>query len=299
MDVGTQQVYDNDLDSLEEGDEGDLPQRNLFGFFDADTTTTTAPSTTAPSTIASTSTASTSTSGAHQEDPDAQQHRRPSRTRTPTAHYMHSKHAGWSEYELGRSGRRHERTREDVANEATTAEPALSAELEQIFMKLRRTVLSDANASADGRATDATDELAGEMERAAAVSMHGALLELLAASNAEPEHANIWARDNEATPALFSVRAHFNGAPGTLTIKPPMLDFAVDARPPDELRCQMVDVQEWPLESFVGVYDDAEEQARFELRLLQGEDDGLLFCFADAIAAASFERMLRVAAASA
>ena len=142
---------------------------------------------------------------------------------------MHSKHAGWSEYELGRSGRRHERTREDVANEATTAEPALSAELEQIFMKLRRTVLSDANASADGRATDATDELAGEMERAAAVSMHGALLELLAASNAEPEHANIWARDNEATPALFSVRAHFNGAPGTLTIKPPMLDFAVES----------------------------------------------------------------------
>ena len=121
MDVGTQQVYDNDLDSLEEGDEGDLPQRNLFGFFDADTTTTTAPSTTAPSTIASTSTASTSTSGAHQEDPDAQQHRRPSRTRMPTAHYMHSKHAGWSEYELGRSGQRHERTREDVANEATTA----------------------------------------------------------------------------------------------------------------------------------------------------------------------------------
>ena len=307
MDVGTQQVYDNDLGSLEEDNESDLPQRNLFGFFDVATTTTTAPSTTAPSTIASasvsaasastsgsTSTASTSTSGAHPED------RRPSRPRMPTAHFMHIEYAGWSGYQLKRLGHRHERTltREDASREAKEAEPSLSAELEQMFEKLRA-MLSGAGASADGSATDATDELAGEMERAAAVSLHGALLELLTASNSEPEHAHIWARDDEATAVLFSMRAHFEGDPGTLTIKPPMLEFAADALPLDELSCQMADVQDWRLESFVGVHDDAEEHARFELRLLQGEDDGLLFRFADAIAAATFERVLRVAAASA
>ena len=61
----------------------DLPLRNLFGFFDVAATATTAP---AVSTTAST--AATSSSGALPDDPDAPQHRRPSRTRASPAHFM-------------------------------------------------------------------------------------------------------------------------------------------------------------------------------------------------------------------
>jgi len=56
---------------------------------------------------------------------------------------------------------------------------------------------------------------------------------------------------------------------------------------------------QWPLDSFVGVHDDEEERQRSELRLLQGEDDGLLFAFKNGVDAAKLERTLRIAAASA
>ena len=94
----------------------------------------------------------------------------------------------------------------------------------------------------------------------------------------------------------MTVSARFDGAEGSLSFVPPMLKFSPDQTALGE--CGGCDFQ-WPLASFVGVYDDEEERERCELRLLQGEDDGLLVGFKDAVDLVRFERMLRVAAASA
>lgn len=59
------------------------------------------------------------------------------------------------------------------------------------------------------------------------------------------------------------------------------------------------DPLQWSLSSFVGTNDDAEEHALCQLRLLQGDNDGLLFGFKHEIDLVRFERVLRTAARSA
>eukprot|EP00966_Prymnesium_polylepis_P005762 131383-Prymnesium_polylepis.1 len=55
----------------------------------------------------------------------------------------------------------------------------------------------------------------------------------------------------------------------------------------------------WELASFEGIIDNADEHAECQLRLLQGEDDGLLFGFQNATDLVRFERAVRLAASSA
>jgi len=104
----------------------------------------------------------------------------------------------------------------------------------------------------------------------------------------------MWA---EEPPAILSVPARmplYSAEWGTLTIQPPMLVFVSDAA--DTFG---VGTQAWPLASFAGADDDEEERARCELRLLQGEDDGLLFGFKDDLSLVQFETSLRTTAISA
>eukprot|EP00966_Prymnesium_polylepis_P233074 5390306-Prymnesium_polylepis.1 len=144
-------------------------------------------------------------------------------------------------------------------HEAERAEPQLSHELDALFSRLRDSIArSDSAGSAPDEALD------GEMERTAAVALHGALLELLAAAPPGKEHLHIWA---EEPPAILSFPARmplYSAEWGTLTIQPPMLVFASDAAD----TCG-VGTQAWPLASFAGADDDEEERTRCELRLLQ------------------------------
>eukprot|EP00966_Prymnesium_polylepis_P290003 6698924-Prymnesium_polylepis.1 len=155
--------------------------------------------------------------------------------------------------------------------EAARAEPELAIELEDLFTVIGGTV-------ADGAALD--DSLEAEMERTAALLAHAALVEQLASTETNEEHAYIWA---EAAPsAILSTPARMevdhSEAWGMLTIEPPLLKFSTAVEEASEQLCSVGDM-EWPLASFAGAHDDAVERARCELRLLQGEDDGLVFGF--------------------
>jgi hypothetical protein len=109
--------------------------------------------------------------------------RRSSRASVPPSSFSP---AAWSAYDRGRLGSRHESVHDESVDEeqhvheqhvpeALAAEPMLAAELGALFTKLRA-MLADPDASTGGGAADATDELDGEIERAAVVTMHGALL---------------------------------------------------------------------------------------------------------------------------
>jgi hypothetical protein len=82
--------------------------------------------------------------------------------------------------------------------EACTAEPALTAELEKLFVHAREQTPTSTSATGGG----SSDELDGEMARAAATTLHAALLELLRSTEEAP---HVWA--DEAPPPVLSMRA--------------------------------------------------------------------------------------------
>jgi len=86
------------------------------------------------------------------------------------------------------------------------------------------------------------------------------------------------------------------GAPGSSSQlqKPVSLDVCGAAVEEESLQ-QL----QWPLASFAGTSEDPDEHALNQLRLLQGDDDGLLFGFESEIDVVRFERMLRMAVMSA
>ena len=154
--------------------------------------------------------------------------------------------------------------------EAAAAEPALAAELEQLFRRAREQTPPGATATGGG----SSDELEGEMARAAATTLHAALLELLRSTEEAP---TVWA--DEAPPPVLSMRAYMlmgSEEPcwGQVMIAPPSLVWTPDATATMAMgTCGLVEGEptfDVPLARFVGVDDDADEQERHQLRVLQG-----------------------------
>ena len=212
--------------------------------------------------------------------------------------FLESEHSQWLAYNMDRRGERHDRVRADV-EEATTAEPSLKAELEVLFRRVRRTASMPAGSSSAG--VHATSEMEAEMAHVGASCLNSVFLELLAASSDE-ELPHIWASVDTPAPAAIEVQARFESTWGTLAVAPPFLTFMPGEAPAVAADSDCMECAEplsWNLASFAGVDDDSEEFEHCELRLLQGEDDGLLFGFENAIQLAAFERTLRVASLSA
>ena len=192
-----------------------------------------------------------------------------------------SKYARWSEFDMARLNGRHDAIRIDI-EDVLKAEPLLSRELEELYSRVHAAVSPPDDARTSG--VSSSDELEAEMAHVGAACLQASLMELLAASTDE-EVPHLW---NDDAAAAMAVRARLGdvacGAWGELAIAPPLLIFRADgvagaACEPDQCGGCEVEPQvlSWPLASFVGVDDDADEHARCELRLLSGEDDGLLF----------------------
>ena len=229
------------------------------------------------------------------------------RSRAAPERFSESKYSQWSAYDMSRLDGRHNSVREAV-DEARSSEPTLAAELDSLFSQLYATT----SAAVD---TDPASELVGEMERVAATTLQSALLELLHASGVNQEDCFVWTAD-AAPPAVYSVRAcmpvsseGYTTEWGELLIAPPSLKWTPDpeasaaecddGQQPECGACPSLDPIEWPLASFAGVNEDPMEHALNQLRLLQGEDDGLLFGFKSPSDLALFERTFCVAARSA
>jgi len=110
---------------------------------------------------------------------------------------MHSKDAQWSAYAASRLGSRHEGCHPEV-EEAAAAEPALTAELEALYSRLREVASAPTG-------SDPASELVGEMERVAAATLHAALLECLSAAGIDEESKHIWADEAGFLKAIFAV----------------------------------------------------------------------------------------------
>ena len=216
---------------------------------------------------------------------------RTSDERSKPERFMHSDHAQWSAFAVSQLGSRQGSTPKDL-EEAHTSEPKLSAELSELFSRLRQ-------CASDATKSDPASELVGEMERTAATALHAALHECLSASGVDEESSHIWS--DEPAPIAFSVSAcmpELTGSAaawGQLVIAPPSLKWISPSPAEECMACEM----EWPLVSFAGTHDDADKAAAYQLRLLQGEDDGLLFGFKHPIDLICFERSFRAAAMSA
>lgn len=214
-----------------------------------------------------------------------------SRSRAAPDFFSKSAHSSWSAYELDRCGQAH-----SIISAAQSEEPELMAELDKLFARCRVAVLSATGSSAAVRDSSSVDE---EMTAAATSSLNSALIELLAASR-DSETAHIWADPDASMPPAVDVPAQLGGRSGHLAVAPPSLVFTPDKGAASEgLDPLLEEPISWPLSSFVGVDDDPEAHTLNELRLLQGDDDGLLFRFENSIKLAVFERTLRVAAMSA
>ena len=223
------------------------------------------------------------------------------RDRVEPDRFADTEYSTFSDYELRRLGVRHDGVTDQDIDEARTEEPSLAAELEALFARARET----ASASTG---SDPASEVVGKMERAAAIALHSALLECMRAAGVDEESSGIWSEDVQR--ANFSVPACFPDpcVPteqiqwGQLVFAPPALKWTPAAEgasgSASSSTCTMSEM-EWPLASFSGTHDDSDEAAACQLRLLQGEDDGLLFGFMNAVDLVSFERTLRVAASSA
>jgi hypothetical protein len=132
----------------------------------------------------------------------------------------------WSVYEMDRRGERHDRVW-DAVDEAAAASPDLKAELEALLSGMRT--------AAAPRTGVGPDEVESEAQRAAASTLHAALLEVLAASPAE-EVSRIWDNDfGDGATTVFRVPAYLadqrltpsaavvNPEWGELSIAPPNL----------------------------------------------------------------------------
>lgn len=207
---------------------------------------------------------------------------------------------------------RHNRSKEceEDVKQACLQEPALYTDLQALFSDVCRSALSETCGD------PATRELVGSMERIAATALHSALIECWSAAGTNIEDCHLWAEgiptSTLSVPAYMpDVSGQSNHEWGKLEVSPPYLLWKSDYIPlssttttPNGVHCSAC-VQEEPLEiswhlaSFAGVNDDADEHALCQLRLLQGEDDGLLFGFKSVGDLMLFERTLRVAASSA
>jgi hypothetical protein len=225
------------------------------------------------------------------------------RSRAAPERFSESAHAKWSAYHSSRIGVRHEAVAARV-QEATAAEPELFSHLDALYSRLRATALSATGA-------DRTSELVSDMERAAATALHAALIECLASAGLDEESLHIWA-GQDAPAAVFNVPAcmpEHGGAQqwGQLVISPPYLQWQpspIQEKPVSIEVCDCAAPEDstplqWFLASFAGANEDAEEHERNQLRLLQGEDDGLLFQFKHEMDVVRFERMLRVTSSTA
>lgn len=221
------------------------------------------------------------------------------RARSEPDRFADSEYSTFTEYELSRLGERHAGVTIDDVDKAREAEPSLAAQLDSLFARVR------AAASAP-TGSDPASELVGEMERAAATTLHAALLECVRAAGIDEESNGIWTDD--LVRANVAVMACLPDAQvpvekrqwGKLVFAPPNLQWIPTAEPvavSDDI-CPL-DEMEWPLVSFSGTADDADEAAACQLRLLQGEDDGLLVGFENETDLIVFERTLRLAATSA
>jgi hypothetical protein len=232
------------------------------------------------------------------------------RQRAAPARFSESEYSRWSAYDISRLDSRHDRVREQV-DEARSSEPALASELDALFSRLRA-------ATSESVGSDPASELVGEMERVAATTLHSALLELLAASGVTDEDCHLWTADSSTTPVSTFAACMPDPSGGDATVwgklqfLPPSLKWIPDqesvakAAEQSEMQCggcsfwdDATQPLAWPLSSFAGVNDDPLEHSLNQLRLLQGEDDGLLFGFENPSDVALFERTLRVAAMSA
>ena len=108
------------------------------------------------------------------------------RGRADPYRFAESEYSTFSEYELRRLEVRHDCVSDKDIEEARSTEPALSEELEVLFARLRA-------AASDTTGSDPASELVGNMERAAAVTLHAALLECLQASGTHEETPHVWA----------------------------------------------------------------------------------------------------------
>jgi hypothetical protein len=77
--------------------------------------------------------------------------------------------------------------------------------------------------AASGEVSGGSDLFGGEMERAAAVALHSALVELVSAAQLDEKLASIRVESTAAT-----VNARFQGMSGKLTVEPPMPKFSAD-----------------------------------------------------------------------
>ena len=225
------------------------------------------------------------------------------RDRAEPERFADSEFSTFTEYDLKQLGVRKGGVSGKDVNEARSADPSLAAEIDALFSKVHE-------AASAPTGSDPASELVGEMERAAATSLHSALLECMRAAGIDEESSGIWSEDlqraNARVPACFpdpSVPTE-QLQWGQLVIAPPSLQWippVQEGAASGSDQCPPCDpcTTEWPLTSFAGTHDDAEEAAACQLRLLQGEDDGLLFQFKSAIDILAFERTLRVAASSA
>ena len=176
------------------------------------------------------------------------------RDRAAPERFAESEYSTFSEYELRRLGVRHDCVCNKDIDEARSTQPALSAELEALFARLQA-IVSDTTGS------DRASELVGEMERAAAVTLHAALLECLHASGTDEETPHVWA---DVCAPTIGVPAYMpgHGTPtdvrhwGQLLITPPLLKWI----PPSEVAvdqgtdCMSCDEEmEWLLSSFAAV----------------------------------------------
>jgi hypothetical protein len=235
------------------------------------------------------------------------------RARKAPERFSESDYSQWSAYDMSRRDGRHAAVYAAV-DEARSSEPALAAELEALFSRVRATTSETAGA-------DPASELIGEMERVAATTLHSALLEMLQTSGVTGEDCHIWtAGSSTAAVSTFAAcRPDPSGGNATvwgeLQFAPPSLTWIPDPESVEKaVKCQQTELKQcgscdvlegasdsisWQLSSFAGVNDDPVEHSLNQLRLLQGEDDGLLFGFETPSDVALFERTLRIAATSA
>jgi hypothetical protein len=158
--------------------------------------------------------------------PPAAEPRRSERVPTAPERFAETSFSQWSVAEMARRDERHGR----VWEEAVAQEPALAAELEKLFSRAREQPLPSATVAGGG----ASDEVEGEMARAAATTLHAALLELISLSQTDDEMSHIWT--DEAPPPALRVRAYiYTGGCvdeqrwGELAIAPPMLTWTPSA----------------------------------------------------------------------
>ena len=181
------------------------------------------------------------------------------RDRHQVDRFAESEYSTFSEFDLSRLDVCHSRVTAADIDEARTTESMLSQDLEAVFAQLLRAI-------SDPTDSDPASELTGEMERAAATTLHAALLECLRASGIDEETSHTWADDASSTLTVPACMPDWRapseeGGWGQLVITPSSLKWI----PPTEVTVEGADcmaceeAMQWLLTSFAGTGDDADE----------------------------------------